>query len=61
MHLEGEDRALLDAIELVSARLVSGPQVEFPVLRALETLHEEVARELRSYAVRAPAALRKTG
>jgi len=62
MHLEHEDRALLDAIELVIARLVSKPQLEFPVLRALEALHEEVARELRSYAVRSPAPpLRRTG
>jgi hypothetical protein len=55
VHLEDEDRALLDAIELVIARLVVGPQVQFSVLRALEALQEEVVRELRSYAVRAPA------
>lgn len=62
MHLEDEDRALLDAIELVIARLVAGPQLEFPVLRALEALHEEVTRELRSYAVRSPSPdLRKAG
>ena len=62
MHLEDEDRALLDAIELVIARLVAAPQVQFAVLRALEVLQEEVGRELRSYAVRAPAPpLRKTG
>lgn len=61
MHLEDEDRALVDAIDLVVARLVTEPQVDFPVLRALEFLREEVVRELRSYAVRTPAPLRQTG
>lgn len=58
MHTEEEERALLDAIDLVVARVVAEPQVRFPLLRELEALRERVERELRSTALRTPPGLR---
>jgi hypothetical protein len=43
-----EDRALLDAIDLVTARLVAEPQVNYEMLTELGHLREEVERDLRA-------------
>ena len=53
-----EDRALLDAIDLVTARLVAEPRVNFEMLTELEELREEIARELRSQPLLGPADVR---
>jgi hypothetical protein len=49
-----EDRALLDAIDLVTARLVAESQVNFSMLSELEQLRQEVERDLRSRPLRTP-------
>jgi hypothetical protein len=49
-----EDRALLDAIDLVTARLVAEPQVNFEMLTELEQLRTEVEREMRGHPVAGP-------
>jgi hypothetical protein len=49
-----EDRALLDSIDLVTARLVAEPRVNFSMLGELEQLRTEVERELRAQPVRLP-------
>jgi hypothetical protein len=49
-----EDRALLDAIDLVTARLVAEPQVNFEMLGELEQLRQEVERDLRARPIEAP-------
>ena len=48
MDAADEDRALLDAIDLVTARLVAEPQVNFEMLTELGELREEVERDLRA-------------
>ena len=54
MDAADEDRALLDAIDLVTARLVAEPQVNFEMLTELGELREEVERELRARPVPGP-------
>ena len=49
-----DDRALLDAIDLVTARLVSEPRVNFSMLGELEELRAEVERDLRAQPVQLP-------
>ena len=49
-----EDRALLDAIDLITARLVAEQQVNFEMLGELERLRQEVERELRARPIEAP-------
>ncbi len=51
MDLAADDLALLDAIDLVTARLVAEPRVNFEMLTELEQLRTEVERELRSHPV----------
>ena len=48
------DRALLDAIDLVTARLVAEPRVNYEMLTELGQLREEVERELRARPVAGP-------
>lgn len=48
MDRDDEDRALLDAIDLVTARLVAEPHVNFEMLTELEELRDEIGRELRA-------------
>lgn len=48
MDRDDEDRALLDAIELVTARLVAEPRVNYEMLTELGELREEIERELRA-------------
>jgi hypothetical protein len=45
---DDEDRALLDAIGLVTARLVAEPRVNFEMLTELEQIRDEIERELRA-------------
>ena len=52
MDAAAEDRALLDAIDLVTARLVAEPRVNFEMLTELEQLRSEVEHDLRSHPVR---------
>ena len=54
----GEDRALLDAIDLVTARLVSERRVNFQMLGELEQLRDEIERDLRTRPVPAPEDVR---
>lgn len=54
MDLAADDLALLDAIDLVTARLVAEPRVNFEMLTELEQLRTEVERELRSHPVDSP-------
>jgi hypothetical protein len=54
MHRGDDDRALLDAIDLVTARLVAEPRVNFEMLGELEQLRQEVERELRAQPVPTP-------
>jgi hypothetical protein len=54
MDPAAEDRALLDAIDLVIARLVAEPQVNFEMLTELEQLRTEVGRALRAHPIAAP-------
>jgi len=54
-----DNRALLDAIDMVTARLVSEPRVNFQMLAELEQLREEVERDLRSAPVQTPADVRR--
>lgn len=49
--LADEDRALLDAIDLVTSRLVGEPRVNYEMLTELEQLRAEVERDLRSHPV----------
>lgn len=49
-----EDRALLDAIDLVTARLVAEPRVNFEMLGELEQLRQEVEHDLRSHPIESP-------
>jgi hypothetical protein len=53
-HPAEDDRALLDAIDLVTARLVGEPRVNFEMLGELEQLRQEVERDLRSHPVQRP-------
>jgi hypothetical protein len=53
-----EDRALLDAIDLVTARLVAEPQVNFDMLTELEQLRTEVERDMRGHPVAGPEEVR---
>jgi hypothetical protein len=53
-HPAEDDRALLDAIDLVTARLVAEPRVNFEMLGELEQLRQEVERDLRSHPVQRP-------
>jgi hypothetical protein len=53
-HPAEDDRALLDAIDLVTARLVAEPRVNFEMLGELEQLRLEVERDLRSHPVQKP-------
>jgi hypothetical protein len=53
-HPAEDDRALLDAIDLVTARLVAEPRVNFEMLGELEQLRQEVERDLRSHPVQKP-------
>jgi hypothetical protein len=53
-----EDRALLDAIDLVTARLVAEPRVNFEMLTELEQLRGEVERQLRDHPVAGPEEVR---
>jgi hypothetical protein len=53
-----EDRALLDAIDLVTARLVAEPQVNFEMLSELEQLRSEVERDMRAHPVAGPEEVR---
>jgi hypothetical protein len=53
-----EDRALLDAIDLVTARLVAEPQVNFEMLSELEQLRGEVERDMRARPVAGPEEVR---
>jgi hypothetical protein len=53
-HPAEDDRALLDAIDLVTARLVTEPHVNFEMLGELEQLRQEVERDLRSHPVQKP-------
>ena len=59
MDRAADNRALLDAIDMVTARLVSEPRVNFQMLAELEHLREEVERDLRSVPVQTPADVRK--
>ncbi len=49
-----EDRALIDAIDLVTARLVAEPRVNFEMLTELEQLREAIERELRAQPLPSP-------
>ena len=49
-----EDRALLDSIDLVTARLVAEPQVNYEMLTELGHLRDEVERDLRSRPLAGP-------
>jgi hypothetical protein len=51
MDAAAADRALLDAIDLVIARLVAEPHVNFEMLSELEQLRGEVERDLRTHPV----------
>jgi hypothetical protein len=53
-HPAEDDRALLDAIDLVTARLVAEQHVNFEMLGELEELRQQVERELRSHPVQKP-------
>jgi hypothetical protein len=53
-HPADDDRALLDAIDLVTARLVSEPRVNFEMLGELEQLRQQVEHDLRSHAMQKP-------
>jgi hypothetical protein len=53
-HPAEDDRALLDAIDLVTARLVAEPRVNFEMLGELEQLRQQVERDLRSHPVQKP-------
>ena len=53
-HPAEDDRALLDAIDLVTARLVAEPQVNFEMLGELEQLRRQVEHDLRAHAVQEP-------
>jgi hypothetical protein len=46
-----DDLALLDAIDLVTARLVGEPRVNFEMLTELEELRTQVERDLRAHPV----------
>jgi hypothetical protein len=50
-----DDRALLDAIDLVTARLVGEAQVNYEMLTELEQLRSEVERALRAHPIAAPS------
>jgi hypothetical protein len=52
------DRALLDAIDLVTARLVAEPRVNFEMLTELEQLRSEVERDMRGHPVAGPEEVR---
>jgi hypothetical protein len=54
VHPADQDRALLDAIDLVTARLVAEPRVNFEMLTELEQLREELERELRAQPLPSP-------
>lgn len=54
MPREDEDRALIDAIDLVTARLVAEPQINYEMLGELEQLREEIVRDLRSRPLPSP-------
>jgi hypothetical protein len=54
MHRGDDGRALLDAIDLVTARLAAEPRVNFEMLGELEQLRQEVERELRAQPVPTP-------
>jgi hypothetical protein len=49
-----EDRALIDAIDLVTARLVAESQVNFEMLSELERLRDQLERELRARPLPSP-------
>ena len=51
---DDDDRALLDAIDLVTARLVTESRVNFSMLGELEQLRMEVERDLRAQPVQLP-------
>ena len=59
MHDVDADRALLDAIDLVTARLVAERRVNFSMLGELERLRDEVERELRARPVPLPDDVRR--
>jgi hypothetical protein len=61
MDAAAADRALLDAIDLVTARLVAEPQVNFEMLTELEQLRGEVERDLRAHPVAAVEQVRGSG
>lgn len=53
-----EDRALLDAIDLVTQRLVAESKVNYEMLGELEALREQVERDLRSQPIATPEQIR---
>ena len=59
MERAEEDRALLDAIDLVTARLVAERRVNFEMLAELEQLREEVARDLQAQPLPTPDEVRR--
>ena len=58
MDPASENRALLDAIDMVTARLVSEPRVNFQMLAELEELRDEVERDLRTSPIASPDEVR---
>jgi len=60
MDRASENRALLDAIDMVTARLVSEPRVNFQMLSELEELRDEVERDLRTGPIPSPDEVRNT-